>query len=120
MPLKDEQGRYIVNILFNQDYMAWVTQGPIAKREKEGVSGRTLGKHRWLLRLLGSEFGRRPVTEITPAELLLGPVRLAIQSSFWWLLFYIVLAAAGIVVQIVSNRKFEIEVYNRMADEGLA
>jgi hypothetical protein len=56
----------------------------------------------------------------TPAELLLGPVRLAIQSSFWWLLFYIVLAGAGIAIQIVSNRKFEIEAYNRLADEELA
>ncbi len=41
-----------------------------AKREREGVSPRTLEKHRWLLRLLGPEFGRRPVTDITPAELL--------------------------------------------------
>jgi hypothetical protein len=55
----------------------------------------------------------------TPAELLLGPVRLAIQSSFWWLLFYLVLAVAGIAVQIVSSRQFEIEVYNRLADEGM-
>ena len=42
----------------------------IAKRETEGVSPRTLEKYRWLLKLLGSEFGRRPVTEISPAELL--------------------------------------------------
>ncbi len=42
----------------------------IAKREKEGVSRKTIEKHRWLLRLLGTDFGRRPVADITPAELL--------------------------------------------------
>lgn len=47
-----------------------VAEELIEKREKEGVSPRTLEKQRWLLRLLGSEFGRRPVSEITPAELL--------------------------------------------------
>ena len=35
VPLKDETGRYIVDILFNQDYMAWVTQGPVARRDLE-------------------------------------------------------------------------------------
>lgn len=49
---------------------ATVAEELIEKREKEGVSPRTLEKQRWLLRLLGSEFGRRPVSEITPAELL--------------------------------------------------
>jgi integrase len=49
---------------------ASVAEELIEKREKEGVSPRTLEKQRWLLRLLGSEFGRRPVAEITPAELL--------------------------------------------------
>lgn len=49
---------------------ASVAEELIEKREKEGVSLRTLEKHRWLLRLLGHEFGRRPVSEITPAELL--------------------------------------------------
>jgi integrase len=47
-----------------------VAEELIAKRETEGVSPRTLEKYRWLLKLLGSEFGRRPVTEISPAELL--------------------------------------------------
>ncbi|MCH7607219.1 MAG: aromatic ring-hydroxylating dioxygenase subunit alpha [Chloroflexi bacterium] len=35
VPLKDETGRYIVDILFNQDYMAWITQGPVARRDRE-------------------------------------------------------------------------------------
>lgn len=47
-----------------------VAEELIAKREKEGVSPRTLEKYRWLLKLLSSEFGRRPVAEISPAELL--------------------------------------------------
>lgn len=42
----------------------------IAKREKEGVSPRTLEKYRWVLKLFSAEFRRRPVSEISPAELL--------------------------------------------------
>ncbi len=49
---------------------ASVAEELIAKREQEGVSPRTLEKYTWLLKLLGPEFGRRPVAEITPAELL--------------------------------------------------
>jgi len=49
-------------------------------------------------------------------ELLLGPVRLAIRNSFWWLLFFLVVAGAGIVVQIRANRHFEIDTYNRLAE----
>lgn len=49
---------------------ATVAEELIAKREQEGVSPRTLEKYTWLLKLLGPEFGRRPVAEITPAELL--------------------------------------------------
>lgn len=49
---------------------ASVAEELIAKREKEGVSPRTLEKYTWLLKLLGPDFGRRPVAEITPAELL--------------------------------------------------
>ncbi|HXV42191.1 MAG TPA: hypothetical protein VEC96_03965 [Anaerolineae bacterium] len=59
-------------------------------------------------------------SNITPGEMLLGPVRVAIQSSFLWLLFFIVLAGAGIAVQLMANRRYEIEDYNRLADEGLA
>ena len=42
-----------------------VAEELIAKREQEGVSPRTLEKYIWLLKLLGPEFGRRPVAEIT-------------------------------------------------------
>jgi hypothetical protein len=53
----------------------------------------------------------------TPAELLVGPVRAALQSSFLWLLFFVGLAMAGIAVQIMANRRYEIVSYNRLADE---
>lgn len=53
-----------------ENSFASVAEELITKREKEGVSPRTLEKYRWLLKLLGSEFGRRPVTEISSAELL--------------------------------------------------
>jgi len=49
---------------------ASVAEELIAKRAKEGVAAPTLEKYHWILRLLGPEFGRRPVAEITPAELL--------------------------------------------------
>lgn len=48
---------------------ATVAEELIAKREQEGVSPRTLEKYTWLLKLLGPEFGRRPVAEITPYHL---------------------------------------------------
>jgi uncharacterized protein involved in exopolysaccharide biosynthesis len=43
-------------------------------------------------------------------------VRLAIRNSFWWLLFFLVVSIAGIVVQIRANRTFEIDTYNRLVD----
>lgn len=47
-----------------------VAEELIAKREKEGVSPRTLEKYDWVLKLFSAEFARRPVSEVTPAELL--------------------------------------------------
>jgi len=35
VPLKDDKGNWIVDLVFNQDYTAWVTQGPIARRDLE-------------------------------------------------------------------------------------
>ncbi len=35
VPLKDDEGRFILDWTFNQDYMVWSTQGPIAARERE-------------------------------------------------------------------------------------
>lgn len=47
-----------------------VAEELIEKRAKEGLAEPTLEKHRWLLKLLGAEFGARAVAEITPHELL--------------------------------------------------
>jgi hypothetical protein len=60
-----------------------------------------------ILTLLGA-FGN-----LTPAQMAGSPVTAAIQNSFWWLLFFVVVAGAGIVVQIRANRAYEIEAYNR-------
>ncbi len=50
-----------------------------------------------------------------PIELMLDPVRTAIDESFWWLLFFIVVAGLGIIGQIQSSRDFEAESYDRYA-----
>ena len=49
-------------------------------------------------------------------KLLANPVALAIANSFWWLLFFLVVAGAGIVFQIKANRDFEVDTYNRLSD----
>lgn len=50
------------------------------------------------------------------ADLIGNPVMTAINDSFWWLLFALVVAVAGIVVQIQANRAFEVDTYNRFAE----
>jgi hypothetical protein len=50
--------------------------------------------------------------DLTPAEILLGPVWAAISSSFWWLLFFLAMSIAGIVVQLWANRSYQIESYD--------
>ncbi len=42
----------------------------IEKKAKEGMAKATLEKQRWLLKMLGTEFGKRPVADIMPQELL--------------------------------------------------
>ena len=44
------------------------------------------------------------------------PVKLAIDESFWWLLFFLIVAGLGIVAQIQANRSFEIDTYNRLSE----
>jgi hypothetical protein len=51
--------------------------------------------------------------DLSPVELLGNPVRSAIQDSFLWLIFFLVVAGAGIFVQIVSNRTYTVEEWNR-------
>ena len=43
MPLKDDEGRFITDWTFNQDYMAWATQGPVAKRHLERLGQSDVG-----------------------------------------------------------------------------
>ena len=42
----------------------------IQKRDAEGVRGVTTGKAQWLIAQLGPDFGRRPISEIEPFEVL--------------------------------------------------
>jgi integrase len=49
---------------------ASVAEELIDKKGKEGLAQATLEKQRWLLKLLGADFGKRPVADITPQELL--------------------------------------------------
>jgi hypothetical protein len=50
-------------------------------------------------------------------NLLENPVKFALDNSFWWLIFFLVMGILGIVGQIQANKDFEIESYNRM--EGM-
>jgi hypothetical protein len=49
-------------------------------------------------------------------SLLENPVRLALNQSIWWLLFFAIVAGLGIVAQIQANRTFEVVTYNRLAE----
>lgn len=52
--------------------------------------------------------------EMSLLELVQNPVQTMLDGSFIWTVLFIVLALAGIVVQIQANRSWEIESYNRM------
>ena len=49
---------------------ATVAEELIEKKAREGLAQPTLKKLRWFVILLGTDFGKRPVTDITPQELL--------------------------------------------------
>jgi 5,5'-dehydrodivanillate O-demethylase len=51
VPLTEGNGNWVLNYTFNQDYMAWVTQGDIAQRDKEklGASDRGIILFRHML-----------------------------------------------------------------------
>jgi len=48
-------------------------------------------------------------------DLARNPIQTLLNASIWWALFFLVLAAFGIVVQIQVNRAYTIEEYNRYA-----
>lgn len=52
---------------------------------------------------------------LTPAELMLAPVLRAIDDSWLWFLYFVLVAAAGIYFQLQTNKDYEIEEYNRWA-----
>jgi hypothetical protein len=54
---------------------------------------------------------------LTPVELMLSPVLRAIDDSWLWFLYFILVAAAGIFFQLQTNKDYEIEEYNRWATE---
>lgn len=53
---------------------------------------------------------------VNVADLIGNPVMRAIDNSPLWLLFFLIVAGAGIVFQIRANQNWEIESYNRMAE----
>jgi hypothetical protein len=55
---------------------------------------------------------------IAADKLISDPVRTAISSSFWWLLFFLVMAIAGIYFQFRTTQTFTIDEYNRMVMES--
>ena len=52
---------------------------------------------------------------LTPLELMVAPVARAIDDSWLWFLYFIIVAAAGIFFQLQTNKEYEIEEYNRWA-----
>ncbi|HTI00673.1 MAG TPA: integrase arm-type DNA-binding domain-containing protein [Acidisoma sp.] len=63
------QARIEANIRAGNSF-ASVAEELINKKGREGRAATTLEKQRWLLKLLGTDFGKRPVAEIAPQELL--------------------------------------------------
>jgi 5,5'-dehydrodivanillate O-demethylase len=78
VPLKDDEGRYILDWTFNQDYMAWSTQGPLAQRDKEvlGESDKGIIMFRKQLKrnLQIMEDGGEPMNVFHTSETLYAPV----------------------------------------------
>ena len=50
---------------------------------------------------------------LTPVELMVAPVTRAIDDSWLWFLYFVLVAAAGIYFQLQTNKAYEIEEYNR-------
>lgn len=63
------QARIEASIRASNSFAA-VAEELIDKKTREGLAEPTLKKMRWFVILLGTDFGKRPVTDITPQELL--------------------------------------------------
>jgi integrase len=69
-PAAEKQAAKIAKSLSAGITFASVANELIAKREAEGVTTVTTAKARWLLGRFGDAFGRRPIADIEPIELL--------------------------------------------------
>jgi len=69
-PAAEKQTAKIAKSLSAGITFASVAEEFIAKREAEGVTDVTTAKTRWLLGRFGSAFGKRPISEIEPIQLL--------------------------------------------------
>ncbi|HYY90032.1 MAG TPA: hypothetical protein VFA49_14640, partial [Chloroflexota bacterium] len=85
VPLHDRDGNWVLDYVFNQDYMAWISQGDIAQRDKEklGESDRGIILFRRMLKeqINKLQAGERPMNffggvDVTESiELPLEPVK---------------------------------------------
>jgi 5,5'-dehydrodivanillate O-demethylase oxygenase subunit len=83
VPLHDPNGNWILNYVFNQDYMAWVTQGDIAKRdlEKLGESDRGIIMfRRMLLDHLTKLKEGKPLMNVYPGGGMTEPLELPLED----------------------------------------
>jgi hypothetical protein len=51
--------------------------------------------------------------QLPSSEIVANPVQFVLQTSPFWLIFYALVAAAGIIAQWVTSRRYQIEEYNR-------
>lgn len=55
---------------------------------------------------------------VSVVNLFNNPVALAVDNSWLWFIFFVLVAGTGIYFQLVANRSFEVDTYNRVADEN--
>jgi hypothetical protein len=55
--------------------------------------------------------------DLSPIEMLTAPVLTALNDSWFWFLFYVVVAAAGVYFQLQTNRAYDVEEYDRWSYE---
>jgi hypothetical protein len=53
-------------------------------------------------------------------SLINNPVAVAVDNSWLWFLFFVIVAGTGIYFQLVANRSWEVDTYNRVADEDMS
>jgi Ni,Fe-hydrogenase I cytochrome b subunit len=53
------------------------------------------------------------------AQVLENPVQFVLNNSPFWLIVFVVLGLAGFVLQVMHNRSWEVQMYNRMSDTAV-